>query len=299
MHYSLNESNLQSLPLFLPVQATPAGSRRTAKPATTHEIVMATWQVRQCIDPEEAYRFLMLDRIWAGYALCDLESPLWEYSSFYWAEQGNKKALVLHVDLDSLRILSGFGDPEGINAVWSEIRLPLDMQYSFRTEREVEGLQQYYHLESLYPMWRLYLRTSEIVSWDSGIEVVPIGPDRNDELSAIFEGHPECAYVPEQLHTGVFYGVLNNEKLLAVVGTHVLSKKYRIAGVGNAFTLPEVRRKGYFRACLAMVIAQLSEMGIDDIIANVGVDNIPSLNGALALGFKKHCQYWEGVCVGR
>ena len=152
---------------------------------------MAKWQIRQCIDPEEVYRFLMLDRIWAGYALCDLESPLWEHSSFYWGEQGNKESLALHVDLGAFRILSGFGDPEGVNATWSEIRLPLEMQYSVRTEGEVEGLRQYYHLESLYPMWRLHLKTSEIVSWDSGINAVPIGSDRSEELSAIFQGHLE------------------------------------------------------------------------------------------------------------
>ena len=237
----------------------------------------------------------MLDRIWAGYALCDLESPLWEHSSFYWGEQGNKESLALHVDLGAFRILSGFGDPEGVNATWSEIRLPLEMQYSVRTEGEVEGLRQYYHLESLYPMWRLHLKTSEIVSWDSGIDVTPIDSDRGEELSVIFQGHPECAYVPEQLKSGVFYGVLNNGKLLAVVGTHVLSRKYRIAAVGNAFTFPEARGNWYFHACLAAVIERLSEMGIDDIIANVGADNIPSLKGALALGFKKYCQYWEGV----
>lgn len=256
---------------------------------------MTTWHVRRCIDPEEAYRFLIQDRVWAGYALCDLESPLWEQSSFYWAELEIPKALVLKVDLGAFHILTGFGDPEGIGAVWSEIQLPPNIQYSARTERETEDLRQYYHFEMLYPMWRLHLKASEFVPWDSGIDVTPIGSDRSAELSAIFQGHPECAFVPEQLHSGVFYGVLNKGELLAVVGTHVLSKRYRIAGVGNAFTRPEVRGKGYFRTCLSAVIERLLEMGVEDIIANVSIDNETSLRGAFDLGFGKYCQYWEGI----
>ena len=146
-------------------------------------------------------------------------------------------------------------------------------------------------------MWRLHLPADSFD--ESGVDdsVITVGINRQHEVESLLHGHPEGAYAPQQLERGIFCGIENRGKLVSVVGTHVLSSKFRIAAVGNAFTHPEYRGRGYYRSCLAAVIKRLRSMGITDIIANVIQENQPSLSGASSLGFVKHCPYWEGIGV--
>jgi RimJ/RimL family protein N-acetyltransferase len=97
----------------------------------------------------------------------------------------------------------------------------------------------------------------------------------------------------------VFFAAEDRGKIVSLVGTHVVSTIYKLAAVGNAYTHPNYRGKGYFRTCLSAVLERLFSMGITDVVANVIQDNLPSLKGALSVGFKKHCPYWEGIAYRR
>jgi GNAT superfamily N-acetyltransferase len=256
---------------------------------------MSDWHVQKCNTPAEAYRLLKSDRVWAGYAICDLESPLWERSTFFWLQKDGRQSLVLHHDAGAFHVLTAFGDPKGVNAAWSRIPLPQKAWYSLRSKQEVEGLVPYFQPQTLHPMWRLYLAGSKVRLSPGNIPVVRLGRDRCLEVEQLLQKHPECAYSPEQLSDGAFFGVEDHGELAALVGTHAVSIEYNIAAVGNAFTRPDVRGKGLFRACLSAVLHRLLRMGIQDVVANVRCDNIASLQGALSMGFEKHCLYWEGI----
>ena len=263
-----------------------------------HEI-MTRWNLHKCNSPDEVYQILKTDRIWAGYAICDLESPLWERSAFYCVHRGKSCALVLHVDTKSFQVLTAFGITEGVNAAWLQIPLPEKAWISLRTETEMKHFCRFYHVNDLQSMWRLHLPKFSARISAHNYPVTQLGVDRQPEIEILLREHEECAYSPEQLQRGVFFGVEDRGKIVSLVGTHVVSAKYKLAAVGNAFTHPKYRSKGYFRTCLSAVLDRLFSMGITDVVANVIQDNLPSLKGALSVGFKKYCPYWEGIAYRR
>lgn len=260
---------------------------------------MTRWHLHKCNSPDEAYQMLKTDRIWAGYAICDLESPLWERSSFYHVQHANSHALVLHFDAKSFQVLTAFGNPEGVNEAWSQIPLPEKAWISLRSEIEIKQFCRFYQMRDLRSMWRLHLPKSSAIISALDYPLILLGVDRQAEIEILLREHEECAYSPEQLQRGVFFGMEHRGKIVSLVGTHVVSTKYKLAAVGNAYTHPEYRGKGYFRTCLSAVLHRLFDMGITDVVANVIQDNIPSLKGALSVGFKKYCSYWEGIAHKR
>jgi len=256
---------------------------------------MTGWKVKVGTTPDEVYHYLKSDRIWAGYAICDLENPLWEHSKFYLANTGSQFAVVLHFETEAFHGITAFGDSEGIDAIWSQVPIPPKLWISLRSKLEFEPLFRKYRVDDFHAMWRLHFSVSSASLSLPPHRVVCLGADRQPELQDFIKDSLGSAYSPEQLVGGVFYGVEENGKLWSVVGTHVLSTKYQLAAVGNAYTRPEYRGKGYFRACLSAVLHRLREMGVRDVVANVMQSNTPSMEGALSMGFVKHCAFWEGV----
>jgi len=65
--------------------------------------------------------------------------------------------------------------------------------------------------------------------------------------------------------------------VVAAAGTHLVSEKYHLAAIGNVFTQPEYRGRGYATACTAAVVSELMSGGFQ-VALNVGAANAPAIH---------------------
>lgn len=77
---------------------------------------------------------------------------------------------------------------------------------------------------------------------------------------------------------------------------HVLAARYGIGAVGNIYTRPAARGRGYSGAAAA-VVAELLAGPCREVILNVAAANTAAIRLYRRLGFREHCRYWEGRAV--
>jgi predicted GNAT family acetyltransferase len=108
------------------------------------------------------------------------------------------------------------------------------------------------------------------------------------------------AFAPYQLRDlgsgsgGVYYGVEVSGQLVSVAGTHLVSPTFGVGAVGNIFTHPAHRRRGYGTACTSQVVQELLARDLD-VVLNVNRENTDAIGIYEKLGFRKHCPYLEFV----
>ena len=136
-------------------------------------------------------------------------------------------------------------------------------------------------------MWRMVLRLADYPSGRSqGAEVLKASD--LPSLLALFGEHPDRpdAFDAGQLENGVFFGIRQNGGLVAAAGTHVIGRAAGVAAVGNVFTHPDHRRRGYGRRVSAAVVEALLGQGVstpDAILLEQGSGAAPfSVEGGLS-----------------
>jgi ribosomal protein S18 acetylase RimI-like enzyme len=253
-------------------------------------------------DDEVASALLAPDRIWAGYLLGDLDPPFRAFSTIALAHSADQAAssayLVLrHPDFTATVT---FGAPHGIAAIMEAVDLPDATFVSTRAEHLPALERRYAFRPGLHEMRRMHVAGTTFARPHTiPAEVVRLAPADLAALLELYEGYAESAFVPDHLTHGVFHGVREDSRLLAAGGTHIVSERFGIAAVGNIFTRPEARGRGYGTVITAAVTEALLGRGCRDVILNVAVSN----RGAAAiyerLGFREHCRFWEGTAEHR
>lgn len=247
--------------------------------------------------------YLNRDRKLMAYALGDLDDAFWPQSEFYGARQGGRLTalLLLYKGLDPT-VLTVFGEAEGVQALCAAVDLPEEAYYLWppALETVLDGLYERPHAKR---EWRMVLDPAQFHTPDLGA-VTRIRPEQADDLAALYKhaaepGEEVIAFSPWQIAHGVFYGVWNNGELVATAGTHVWSPAERVAAIGNVFTRPDVRGRGYARACTAAVTVEALKAGIDPLILNVRDDNAPAIHVYETLGFEHYCEFLEGPALRR
>jgi ribosomal protein S18 acetylase RimI-like enzyme len=252
-------------------------------------------QAHPLADFEAIQAFLETDRLWAAYALGDLESSMRPQCEWYGAIAGERTAaLALVYDGFTPPALFTMGDGQGIASILgSAMRAP--SVYLNVCEEHLPAIQAHYRLESLEPMWRMALQPADFQPVPDG--AMPLTLQDIQALKELYALGGGDAFMPGQVFAGVFYGVEERGQLIAAAGTHVLSETYSVAAAGNVFTHPERRGKGYAARATSAVCAELVRRGIRTIILNVARDNAPAIHVYEKLGFKKYLPFIEGVAT--
>jgi ribosomal protein S18 acetylase RimI-like enzyme len=150
----------------------------------------------------------------------------------------------------------------------------------------------FYTWERETPMWRMVLSPARFrhVAGDC----VPLTPSHAGQLAQLFALGGVPAFSPEQIARGVFFGAIQEDQVVAVAGTHLVSLDYGVAAIGNVFVHPNCRGRGYGTMTISAVANELLRRGIQDVVLNVGQDNAPAIHVYEKLGFERYCPFFEG-----
>ena len=256
-----------------------------------------SYQTRQLADKTAIRAFLNHDRALTAYALGDLDDAFWPDSIFYGAALGGQlAALVLFYRGLDPAVLTAFGDPEGVRAIFAEQALPEEIYYLFPPEME-DVLAEAFELPHGKREWRMVLDPKAFTATGEAVE--RLGPQHAAELAGLYRqaaepGEQIVAFSPWQIEHGVFYGVREDGRLVSAAGTHVWSRAEGVVAIGNVFTLPECRGRGYARRCTAAVTADALAAGLDPVVLNVRQDNSPAIRVYQRLGYQLYSVLLEG-----
>jgi predicted GNAT family acetyltransferase len=86
--------------------------------------------------------------------------------------------------------------------------------------------------------------------------------------------------------------------LVSAGGTHIVAPTYGIAAVGNVFTLPPYRGRGYATTCTSAVVRELLGRSLE-VVLNVARSNQRAVRIYERLGFREHGPFVEALGVKR
>jgi GNAT superfamily N-acetyltransferase len=261
----------------------------------------ARYTVRQTTDKDELATFLNRDRLYAGYALCDLEEYFESCQWFLTTDaQGVARGLAMEFGRLDPVVLFLMGEPEAVRAPLEHDLTPAFIQITARPEH-LPLLSQRYRLRHLREMLRMAVRKAEFRPAREQERAELLTVRDLPELNRIYRMASASAFAAYQLESGIFYGIKVNGRLVATAGTHVISLAQRIVAVGNVFTHPHFRGRGYAQAVTGAVTAEaLRLFGPDQpgqpeamAILNVRADNAPAIRAYTNIGYSDACHFVE------
>ncbi len=247
--------------------------------------------VGQTTDRELLKPFLERDRIYAAYALADLEDRDAGRARWGIARSGDEVvSLVLEYGGPSPQPLFIAGRDDGVAAILRDVIKPSIAYLAYLPASEAAVLARY-RVEPGPQMVRMWVdRATFRAAEDPGVE--PLSPSDAGELNRLYRLGFGSWLAPQSIAEGIYYGIRVNGRLVAAAGTHVIGRTAGIAVVGNVLTQPEFRGRGYAQATTAAVTARLLEF-CDHVVLNVRSDNPPALNAYRKLGYVEHVRFEE------
>jgi RimJ/RimL family protein N-acetyltransferase len=252
------------------------------------------WRVFTPTDKERILAFLETDRVYAAYAIGDLEPSLFRQCSWACAEK-EKQLRALGLLFRGLNPPAYFvmGDPDGVTRILKTFSPPGRIYLTCREEHLPIFTRLRAWERKPDSMWRMVLRRMPVPA-EAGGGVRLTGAFAG-QLKEFFRFGGGIGFSPEQIDRGVFFGIFSARRLLAVAGTHLVSPAYGVAAVGNVLTHPDFRNRGYGAQATGAVVSELLRKGIRDIVLNVRQDNLPAVHLYEKIGFERYCAFFEGA----
>ena len=254
-------------------------------------------RARAVSDRGEIAAFLRRDRLYAAYALGDLDGP--NRARVAWAlahdDAGQPTALAMHHEGLVPQPLFLMGAPAGCRAILDGVLKPRDA-YLQATELQEAALRDLYELDSPIVMLRMAVDRHTFTSF--------AGPaDRLtaldiDDLNRLYQLGYRGGFPASVVEDGVYYGVRVRGRLVSAAGTHAINPREEIAVVGNVMTHVDYRGHDFAKMVTSAVTADLLAR-VTDVALNVHADNDPAVAAYARLGYRTHCQLIERLARRR
>lgn len=243
-------------------------------------------------------RSILAPRVeYTAYALGQLEPALFPRTRWLYARGTTGTGLVLHSRGGLGDATFVLGDPDAVSAILS-IHPGTAQTYATCQPQHLEVLRRYYRLANQQPMIRMAVRRDQfnpVVSQHtavlSGIDIRKVNGLYSSESGPSY-------YIPEHIDNGVYRGVVEEGRLVAIAGTHVVSRQEGVAVVGNVFTHPGFRGKGYATATTSAVTETLLDY-CDHVVLTVDPNNFAAVAAYARLGYREVCQLVEASAARR
>ena len=252
---------------------------------------MRPWGLPLLTDRDQIHQLLQRDPVWAAYALGDLGPELWPHTTWHRAQ--DELALVLRSY--SVAILWASGTLDGLGAeVAAEPRYSVQVRPSALPE-----LAQYYRTSNLKQMWRMTLDPREfrpaLVGQMERLGATDVGALERLYADGAATGESPEFFFGSMVRDGVFFGAREGDELINVAGTHLVAVEEGVGAIGNVYTRQDRRGRGLAGQATSAVVTELLRLGVTVIALNVYQSNVAAIQVYERLGFRRHCEFVEGI----
>lgn len=254
-------------------------------------------RVRAVSERSEIAAFLRRDRLYAAYAIGDLDGP--NRARVAWAmahdEAGIPTALAMHHEGLVPQPLFLMGAPDGCRAILESVIKPRDA-YLQATELQEAALRDMYELDTPIVMLRMAVDRRTFTPFAGPAERLTALDV--DDLNRLYQLGYRSGFPPSVVEDGVYYGVRVRGRLVSAAGTHAINAREEIAVVGNVMTHVDFRGHDFAKMVTSAVTAELFDQ-VSDVALNVHADNDPAVAAYSRLGYRTHCQLIERLARRR
>lgn len=247
-------------------------------------------------DSQQIETILRRDPVWSIYAIADLQPAFAPYCRWSVVDDSRGQAAFLLFTALQPPILFVVGDEVAVSALLATSDLPAQIYVTLRPEH-VPLVGERYTWNAPHAMVRMLLGREHHLSTPTLPTLVRLQPGDGDAIRTLYaHGGPFTpdAFDPYQLDDGVFYGVKDETgALCAVGGTHIVAWEAGMGAIGNMYTHPAQRGKGYARAVLSAIVTELQTRNVTTIVLNVDERNVTARRLYEQLGFTTYCSYVE------
>ena len=248
--------------------------------------------VQPTVDRAMLRAFLERDRLYAVYALCDLDAREFDRTRWGLAVSGRDRepvAVVLEYGGPAPQPVFVMGENAGISAILRSLIRPRTAYVAALTEH-LPAVEATYRVDPGPQMVRMWVDRASFRPYPA--EVARLLPIEAGDLNRLYQLGFTAWLPPSAVAEGVYYGIRVGGRLVAAAGTHVVSPEARLGVVGNVMTQLEYRGRGYATAVTGAVTGELLR-SCDQVALNVRADNPPALAAYRRLGYREHVRFEE------
>jgi RimJ/RimL family protein N-acetyltransferase len=246
--------------------------------------------IRAVSDRGELRSFLETDRLFAAYAICDLEDR--EFGKTRWGGAFDGERLVaLALEYTGLtpQPLFAMGRTDGIEAILRDIVRPRAAYVAVLPDA-LPAVETVYRVDPGPQMVRMWVDRGRFRPYPA--DVRRLLPSDIGELNRLYQLGFASWLPSSAIAEGVYFGMRVGGRLVAAAGTHVISRDARLSVVGNVLTHVDYRGRGFATAVTGAVTAELLRTS-DQVVLNVRSDNPPALQAYRRLGYAEHVRFEE------
>lgn len=254
-------------------------------------VAQSALQAREVTDREAIAAFLRSDRLYAAYALGDLDGPQRRRATWGIAYDAAGRPIALAEHHEGLvpQPLFLMGDPDGCQALLESVIKPRDAYFQAADEHH-PAIAAHYDLEPPARMLRMTVDGETFEPFAGSAE--RLGAADIEDLNHLYQLGFRTGFPISVVEDGIYYGVRVGGRLVSAAGTHVISPREGVAVVGNVMTHVDYRGHDFAKMVTSAVTAELLDR-VPDVALNVHADNAPAVAAYARLGYREYCQLVE------
>ena len=248
-------------------------------------------RARAVTDRDAIASFLRSDRLYAVYALGDLDGPHRRRATWGIAYDaaGRPTSLAEHHEGLVPQPLFLMGDPDGCQALLESIIKPRDAYFQAHEDHH-PAMAALYDLEPPSRMLRMVVNSETFQPFAGNAQ--RLGAADVEDLNHLYQLGFRTGFPTSVLEDGIYYGVRVHGRLVSAAGTHVINVREGVAVVGNVMTHIDYRGHDFAKMVTSAVTSSLLEH-VPDVALNVHVGNGPAVAAYARLGYREYCQLVE------
>jgi GNAT superfamily N-acetyltransferase len=247
-------------------------------------------------DPSLIRTILERDRPWAVYALGDLSPDFAEHCLWFALPEPSPALLLLYQRFDP-PVLFALGSPSRLGRLIQEVDAPV---ISLHVRRDaLAAIRTRYRPMEIRAMSRMVVDPEGFRPVESGATSRLTGADV-DAINHLYADGDRRGEGPDffdrsMVEQGLFRGVWEGGELVAVGGTHLVVPSEGVCAVGNVYTRHDRRGQGLGARVTSAVVSDALAREFPTVVLNVDQGNAAAIRVYQRLGFRRYCDFVEGL----